>query len=34
MTIADKIRDENVKYYIIRETTKISALLLGKVDKH
>ena len=33
MTIDDKIIDKKLQYYINRESTKISALLLGKIDK-
>ena len=32
MTIDDKIRDEKLQYDIKRETTKISALLSGKLN--
>ena len=34
MTINDKIRDEKLQYNIYRETTKISALSSGKIDKY
>ena len=34
MTINDKIRDEKLQYNIDRETTKISALSSGKIDKY
>ena len=34
MTIDDKIRDEKLQYGINRETTKISALSSGKIDKY
>ena len=34
MTIDDHIRDEKLQYDINRETAKISALLLGKIDKY
>ena len=34
MTIDDKIRDENLQYDINRESTKISALSRGKIDKY
>ena len=34
MTTDDKIRDEKIWYDINREAAKISALLLGKIDKH
>ena len=34
MTIEGKIRDEKLKYDINRETAKISALSLDKIDKH
>ena len=35
MTIDDKIRDEKLQYNIINnEAAKLSALLLGKIDKY
>ena len=34
MTINDKIRDEKLQYDINKETTKISALSPGKIDKY
>ena len=34
MTIEDQIRDEKLQYDINREAAKISALLLGKIDKY
>ena len=34
MTIEDQIRDEKLQYDINREAAKISALSLGKIDKH
>ena len=34
MTIEDQIKDEKLQYDINRETTKISALLSGKIDKY
>ena len=34
MTIDDKIRDGNLQYDINRESAKISALSLGKIDKY
>ena len=34
MTIDDKIRDEKLQYDINREAARISALLLGKIDKY
>ena len=33
MTIDDKIKDEKLQYDIKRKAAKISALLLGKIDK-
>ena len=33
MTIDNQIRDENLQYDTNREASKISALLIGKVDK-
>ena len=33
MTIDNKIRDEEVQYYINRVAVKMSALSLGKIDK-
>ena len=33
MAIDDKIRDEKLQYDINRETTKISTLSSGKIDK-
>ena len=34
MTINDQIRDEKLHYDINRETTKISALPSGKINKY
>ena len=34
MTLDDKIKDEKLQYNINRETTKISTLSSGKIDKH
>ena len=34
MTIEDQIKDEKLKYDIIREAAKISALSSGKLDKY
>ena len=34
MTIDDKIKDEKLQYYIIRETVKISALSSSEIDKY
>ena len=34
MTIDDKIRDEKLQDHISIEAAKISALLLGKIDKY
>ena len=34
MTLDDKIKDDKLQYNINRETTKISALSSGKIDKH
>ena len=34
MIIDDKIGDEKLQYNINRETAKISALSLGKIDKY
>ena len=34
MTIDDWIKDEKLKYYVNRETAKISALSSGKIDKY
>ena len=34
MTIEDQIKDEKLQYDINRETTKISALSSGKIDKY
>ena len=34
MKIDDKIRDEELQYYINREAAKISALSSGKIDKY
>ena len=34
MTIEDHIRDEKLQYNINRETTNISALSSGKIDKY
>ena len=34
MTIEDQIRDEKLQYDINRETAKISALSLGKIDTY
>ena len=34
MTIDDKIKDEKIQYDINREAAKISAFLLGKIDKY
>ena len=34
MTIDGQIRDEKLQYDINRETAKISALLLGKINKY
>ena len=34
MTIEDQIKDEKLQYDINREAAKISALLLGKIDKY
>ena len=34
MTIEDKIKDEKLQYDINRETTKMSALSSGKIDKY
>ena len=34
MTIDDKIRDENPQYDINRETTKMSTLSSGEIDKY
>ena len=34
MTIGDKVRDEKLKYYINRETAKISALSPKKIHKY
>ena len=34
MIIDDKIRDDKLQYDINREVTKISALSLGKFNKH
>ena len=34
MIIDDQIRDEKLQYSINRETTKISALSSGKIDKY
>ena len=34
MTIDDEIRDEKLQYFIKREAAKISALLLGKINKY
>ena len=33
MTFEDQIRDEKLQYDINRETTKVSALSSGKIDK-
>ena len=34
MSTDDKIRDEKLQYDINREAARISALLLGKIDKY
>ena len=34
MTIDDQIRDEKLQYDISRETAKVSALSLKKIDKY
>ena len=34
MTINNQIKDENIQYDINREAAKISALSIGKIDKH
>ena len=34
MAIEDKVRDEKLQFDINREAAKISALSLGKIDKH
>ena len=34
MTIDEKIKDEKLQYYIIRETVKISALSSSEIDKY
>ena len=34
MTIDGNIKDEKLQYDIIREATKISVLLSGKIDKY
>ena len=34
MTIDDKIKDENLKYDVNKEATKMSPLLSGKVNKY
>ena len=34
MTLDDKIKDEKLQQNINRETTKISTLSSGKIDKH
>ena len=34
MTIKDKIKDEKLQYNINRDSAKMSALSLGKVDKY
>ena len=34
MTTDGKIKDEKLQYDVNRETTKISALLSGKIDKY
>ena len=34
MTIEDQIEDEKIQYVINREVAKVSALSLGKIDKH
>ena len=34
MNLEDQIRDEKLQYDISREAEKISALSLGKIDKH
>ena len=34
MPIDEKIRDDKLQYAINREAAKISALSLGKIDKH
>ena len=34
MTIRDEIKDQKLQYDINRQTTKISAILSGKIDKY
>ena len=34
MTIYDKIKDENLQYYLNKEAAKISALSSVKIDKY
>ena len=34
MAINDQIRDEKLQYHINKETTKISALSIGKIHKY
>ena len=34
MTFDDQIEDEKLQYVISRDTAKISALSLGKIDKY
>ena len=34
MTLDDKIKDDKLQYNVNRETTKISALSSGQIDKH